>query len=99
MAWPLLRLNLLPMSQNDQPDDNKNGPRLNAKPVLVWLLLMAAIIALFNFPGAESRNAVQKLEVTQVLAYAQEKKIKNLTIQPNPTGGRSDFALGSEISW
>ncbi len=77
------------MSQNDQPDDNKNGPRLNAKPVLVWLFLMAAIIVLFNFPGAESRNAVQKLEVTQVLAYAQEKKIKNLTIQPNPTGGNN----------
>ena len=77
------------MSQNDQPDDNKNGPRLNAKPVLVWLLLMAAIIALFNFPGTESRNAVQRLEVTQVLAYAQEKKIKNLTIQPNPAGGNN----------
>jgi len=77
------------MSQNDQPDDNKNGPRLNAKPVLVWLLLMGAIIALFNIPGTESRNAVQKLEVTQVLAYAQEKKIKSLTIQPNPTGGNN----------
>ncbi len=60
---------------------------MNAKPVLVWLFLMAVIIALFNIPGAETRNAVQKLEVTQVLAYAQEKKIKNLTIQPNPTGG------------
>jgi len=75
------------MSQNDQPDDNKNGPRLNAKPMLVWLLLVAAIIALFNIPGADSRNAAQKLEVTQVLAYAQEKKIKNLTLQPNPTAG------------
>ena len=32
------------MSQNDQPDDNKNGPRLNAKPVLIWLLLMAACL-------------------------------------------------------
>ncbi|PHX80424.1 MAG: cell division protein FtsH [Opitutia bacterium] len=51
------------------------------------MLLMAAIIALFNFPGAASGNAVQKLEVTQVLALAQEKKIKNLTLQPNPTAG------------
>ena len=75
------------MSQNDQPDDNKNGPRMNAKPVLVWLFLMAVIIALFNIPGTDTRNAVQKLEVTQVLAYAQEKKIKNLTIKPNPNGG------------
>jgi cell division protease FtsH len=79
------------MSQNDQPDDNKNGPRLNTKPVFVWLLLMVAIIALFNLPGASSANAVQVLNVSQVLSYAQEKKIKNLTIQPNPTSGSESW--------
>ena len=79
------------MSQNDQPDDNKNGPRLNTKPVFVWLLLMVAIIALFNLPGAASGNAVQVLNVSQVLSYAQEKKIKNLTLQPNPTSGSESW--------
>ena len=79
------------MSQNDQPDDNKNGPRLNTKPVFVWLLLMVAIIALFNLPGAASGNAVQVLNVSQVLSYAQEKKIKNLTLQPNPTSGSENW--------
>lgn len=56
------------MSQNDQPDDNKNGPRLNTKPVFIWLLLMVAIVALFNLPGAASGNAVQVLNVSQVLS-------------------------------
>jgi cell division protease FtsH len=79
------------MSQNDQPDDNKNGPRLNTKPVFVWLLLMVAIVALFNLPGAASGNAVQVLNVSQVLSYAQEKKIKNLTLQPNPTSGSESW--------
>jgi cell division protease FtsH len=79
------------MSQNDQPDDNKNGPRLNTKPVFIWLLLMAAIIALFNLPGASSGNAAQVLNVSQVLSYAQEKKIKNLTLQPNPTSGSESW--------
>ena len=79
------------MSQNDQSDDNKNGPRLNTKPVFVWLLLMVAIIALFNLPGAASGNAVQVLNVSQVLSYAQEKKIKNLTLQPNPTSGSESW--------
>ncbi|MFZ9979109.1 MAG: ATP-dependent zinc metalloprotease FtsH [Opitutales bacterium] len=79
------------MSQNDQPEDNKNGPRLNTKPVFVWVLLMVAIIALFNLPGASSANAVQVLNVSQVLSYAQEKKIKNLTIQPNPTSGSESW--------
>jgi len=79
------------MSQNDQPDDNKNGPRLNTKPVFVWLLLMVAIIALFNLPGAASGNTVQVLNVSQVLSYAQEKKIKNLTLQPNPTSGSESW--------
>jgi cell division protease FtsH len=79
------------MSQNDQPDDNKNGPRLNAKPALVWLLLMVAIIVLFNLPGAASGNAVQVLNVSQVLSLAQEKKIKALTLQPNPTSGSESW--------
>ena len=79
------------MSQNDQPDDNKNGPRLNTKPVFIWLLLMVAIIALFNLPGAASGNTVQVLNVSQVLSYAQEKKIKNLTLQPNPTSGSESW--------
>ncbi len=79
------------MSQNDQSDDNKNGPRLNTKPVFVWVLLMVAIIALFNLPGASSANAVQVLNVSQVLSYAQEKKIKNLTLQPNPTSGSENW--------
>ncbi|MFZ9990906.1 MAG: ATP-dependent zinc metalloprotease FtsH [Opitutales bacterium] len=79
------------MSQNDQPEDNKNGPRLNTKPVFVWVLLMVAIIALFNLPGASSATAVQVLNVSQVLSYAQEKKIKNLTIQPNPTSGSESW--------
>jgi cell division protease FtsH len=79
------------MSQNDQPDDNKNGPRLNTKPVFIWLLLMVAIIALFNLPGAASGNAVQVLNVSQVLSLAQEKKIKTLTLQPNPTSGSESW--------
>jgi len=79
------------MSQNDQPDDNKNGPRLNAKPAFVWLLLMVAIVVLFNLPGAASGNAVQVLNVSQVLSLAQEKKIKTLTLQPNPTSGSESW--------
>ena len=60
---------------------------MNAKPVLVWLFLMAAIIALFNLPAADSRNAVQELKISQVLANAREAKLSSLTIQPNPTAG------------
>ena len=87
------------MSQNDQPDDNKNGPRLNAKPALVWLLLMVAIIVLFNLPGAASGNAVQVLNVSQVLSLAQEKKIKSLTLQPNPTSGSESWVrISGELS-
>lgn len=73
------------MSQPDNQDD-KNGPRMNAKPVVVWMLLMAAIIALFNFPGTQG-SAIQNISVSQVLANAQEKKLKSLSLQPNPAAG------------
>ncbi|NBV48222.1 MAG: ATP-dependent zinc metalloprotease FtsH [Verrucomicrobia bacterium] len=52
---------------------------------------MVAIIALFNLPGAASGNAVQVLNVSQVLSLAQEKKIKTLTLQPNPTSGSESW--------
>lgn len=73
------------MSKPDNQDDN-NGPRMNAKPVVVWMLLMAAIIALFNFPGTQG-SAIQNISVSQVLANAQEKKLKSLSLQPNPAAG------------
>ncbi|TSA36392.1 MAG: ATP-dependent zinc metalloprotease FtsH [Opitutales bacterium] len=78
------------MSQNDQPDDNKNGPRMNGKPVLVWLLIMAAVVALLQF-SSPATSSIQQLGVTQVLSLAQEKKIKTLTVKPDPTGGTDSW--------
>jgi cell division protease FtsH len=48
-------------------------------------------VVLFNLPGAASGNAVQVLNVSQVLSLAQEKKIKTLTLQPNPTSGSESW--------
>jgi cell division protease FtsH len=78
------------MSQNDQPDDNKNGPRMNGKPVLVWLLIMAAVVALLQL-SSPATSSIQQLGVTQVLSLAQEKKIKTLTVKPDPTGGTDSW--------
>ncbi len=78
------------MSQNDQSDDNKNGPRMNGKPVLVWLLIMAAVVALLQF-SSPATSSVQQLGVSQVLSLAQEKKIKTLTVKPDPTGGTDSW--------
>jgi cell division protease FtsH len=78
------------MSQNDQPDDNKNGPRMNGKPVLVWLLIMAAVVALLQFASPPT-SSIQQLGVSQVLSLAQEKKIKTLTVKPDPSGGTDSW--------
>jgi len=85
------------MSQNDQPDDNKNGPRMNAKPVLVWLLLMAVIIALFNIPGTSTTHAPQRLTISQVLDYSKAHKIKSVAIRGDRAGGEGWAQLSGEL--
>ena len=84
------------MSQNDN-QDNRNGPRMNAKPVLVWLLLMAAIIALFNIPNASTVGAPQKLTASQVLAAAREDKIQSLTLRGDRSAGEGWVHLSGEL--
>ena len=84
------------MSQNDN-QDNRNGPRMNAKPVLVWLLLMAAIIALFNIPNAATVGAPQKLTASQVLAAAKEDKIQSLTLRGDRSAGEGWVHLSGEL--
>ena len=84
------------MSQNDN-QDNRNGPRMNAKPVLVWLLLMAAIIALFNIPNAATVGAPQKMTVSQVLAAAKEDKIQSLSLRGDRSAGEGWVHLSGEL--
>ena len=77
------------MSSNDN-DEDKNPSRSNSKPIIVWLLLMAAVVALLMSSGPVS-NAVQQLSVAQVLALAQEKKLKSVTTKPDPTSGAENW--------
>ena len=76
------------MSQNDN-EEEKNGSRMNGKPIIVWLLLMAAVAALvLSTPPASN---TQQFGVAQVLSLAQEKKIRNLTVKPDPTAGSESW--------
>jgi len=77
------------MSQNDNEED-KNPSRSNSKPIIVWLLLMAAVVALLMSSGPAG-NTVQQLSVPQVLSLAQEKKIKSLSLKPDPTAGSENW--------
>ena len=75
------------MSQDDEPESNN---RFNPKPLLIWLLLVTATIALVQY-SAPSVREPQKLENSQVLAYAQERKIKNAKVQPDRSGGTDNW--------
>ena len=88
MAYPLLKLNRHLMSQDNNEDNN--GNRINLKPLVVWLVLIALVALLVNY-SAPASNSVQQLGVSQVLSLAQEKKIKNLTVKPDPTAGSDNW--------
>ncbi len=75
------------MSKDDQPESNG---RFNPKPLLVWLLLVAATIALVQFSAPQGTEP-QRLENSQVLAYAQERKIKSIKVKPDRSGGTENW--------
>ncbi|MFM9000061.1 MAG: ATP-dependent zinc metalloprotease FtsH [Opitutia bacterium] len=81
------------MSQND---DDKGGQRMSGKPVLVWLLLMLAVVALLQFAGPEPA-AVQSFNVSQVLTMAQEKKIRTVSVREDPAGGKGWYQISGEL--
>ena len=85
------------MSQDNNDDNKKNGNRINAKPLLVWVILIALVAILVNY-SAPAGNTVQQLGVGQVLSLAQEKKIKNLTVKPDPSAGSDSwYQLSGEL--
>ncbi len=81
------------MSQND---DDKGGQRMSGKPVLVWLLLMLAVVALLQLAGPEPAP-VQGFNVSQVLTMAQEKKIRTISVREDPAGGKGWYQITGEL--
>ncbi len=77
------------MSQNDN-DGDRGGKRMNSKPVIVWLLLMLAIFLLVNYSAGPAK-APDVHTVPKILAMAQEKKVKAITIKADPTGGSANW--------
>ena len=77
------------MSQNDNEED-RGGKRMNTKPVIVWLLLMLAIFLLVNYSAGPAK-APDVLTVPKILAMAQEKKVKSVTVKADPTGGSDSW--------
>jgi len=82
------------MSQNENPD---NPGRFNPKPLLVWLLLVLATLALVQLSAPQGPE-VQQLSTAQVLAFAQEGKVKSVTLQPDRSGGADNwFTVTGEL--
>jgi cell division protease FtsH len=79
------------MSKNDNPE---SPGRFNPKPLLVWLLLVLATLALVQF-SAPAGAEVQTLSTSQVLQLAREGKVKTVVLQPDRSGGAENWFLVS----
>ncbi len=79
-------------------DQEPSSGRFNPKPLLVWLLLVGATLALVQF-SAPAAPEVQQLSTSQVLKLAQEGKLKTVTLQPDRSGGADNwFAVTGELA-
>jgi cell division protease FtsH len=82
----------------ENPSKKKQGPlnklppdRFPPKTVLIWLAIIAAVLALFYLPNAHS-SAPANLKVQQVVTLAEQDQIKDGIIRPDPSSGGRDWA-------
>ncbi|MBI5381090.1 MAG: ATP-dependent zinc metalloprotease FtsH [Opitutae bacterium] len=84
------------MSDNDlkkkrRPLKNLPPDRFQPKVLLIWLAIVAAVLALFYLtPERGSKTLVYGIQ--KVVSLAEEGKIKSGRIRPDPSGGR-DWAI------
>ncbi len=86
------------------PDDNKKRRSLKNLPhegfqpkvLLIWLVIIAAIVALFYFNPAKTTQPAT-LKIQQVVELAEQGKILRGDIRSDSSGGRDWSALSGEV--
>ncbi|MFA5262967.1 MAG: ATP-dependent zinc metalloprotease FtsH, partial [Opitutaceae bacterium] len=89
------------MSDNDpkkklRPINKLPPDRFQPKVILIWLAIIAAVLALFYLPTARFTSPAT-LKVQQVLEMAEKDMIKEGVIRPDPTGGRDWNTITGEL--
>jgi cell division protease FtsH len=87
------------------PDDNKKRrPLKNLPPegfqpkvMLIWLAIIAAIVALFYFNPTKGPQPATLKSLQQVVALADEGKIAEGVIRPDPSGGRDFYIVSGRL--
>jgi len=79
---------------SDNSPKKKQGPlnrlppdKFQPKVVLIWLAIIAAVLALFYLPGSRMTPPAN-LKIHQVVALAESDSIREGVIRPDPSGGR-----------
>src|SRR5438445_654065 len=79
-----------------RPLKNLPPERFQPKVLLIWLSIVAAVLALFYLsPGKVSSPATLKIQ--QVVELAEQGKIAKGEIRPDPSGGRDQTLIAGEL--
>jgi cell division protease FtsH len=84
-------------------DNKKRRPLKNLPPesfqpkvMLIWLAIIAAIVALFYLNPAKSAQPAE-LKMWQLMELADQGKILSGTVQPDPSGGRDYYSVAGKL--
>ncbi len=87
----------------DNEDNKKRRPLKSLPPesfqpkvMLIWLAIIAAVVALFYFNPAKTA-APARLKIQQVVEYAEQGQVVDGAIRPDGTGGKDWSELTGEI--
>ncbi len=78
-----------------RPLKNLPPDRFQPKVLLIWLAIVAAVLVLFYVNPRQS-TAPATLKIQQVVELAEQGKIRQAAVQPDPSGGRDWYALQGE---
>jgi len=90
------------MSDNDlkkkpRPINKLQPDRFQPKVLLIWLAIIAAVLALFYVPGPKNTPPAS-LKIQQVVELAEQKMVKEGVINPDTSGGRDWTEITGELT-
>jgi cell division protease FtsH len=87
----------------EHDDNKKRRPLKNLPPesfqpkvMLIWLAIIAAIVALFYLNPAKSAQPAE-LKIQQVVELAEQGKVLSGNVQPDPSGGRDYYSVAGKL--
>ncbi len=76
--------------------NNKDNRNFLAKPYVVWLLILAIVVALVSLPESAG-SKVQKFDIKKLAAAVKNDEIVSMSVRGDPKAGKDWYSVNGKI--